>query len=289
MGLTPLQTLLDDAAGSEVAIPPELARLYGPLRFPRVAGRPHVVSNFVASLDGVVSLAVPGHEGGKVISGDEPHDEMVVGLLRSVADAMVIGASELRESPGHRFAPGDICPALATAYLGVRRAAGRPDRPPIYLVSGRGDLDPRAALLQPGEPTVVLTTADGARRLVEVSKAVEVRVLGERAPLPAAAILDTVARDHPEGLILLEAGPHLTAALLEARLIHELFLTLAPQVAGRDALIERPGWVAGVRFAPEHPRWARLVGVKRGRDHLFLRYAFPEGEQEGEHVGSCQD
>jgi hypothetical protein len=52
-------------------------------------------------------------------------------------------------------------------------------------------------------------------------------------------------------------------------------LTLAPQVAGRDGSVERPGFVAGKRFAPDHPRWATLVGVKRGDSHLFLRYAFP--------------
>jgi hypothetical protein len=54
----------------------------------------------------------------------------------------------------------------------------------------------------------------------------------------------------------------------------ELFLTLAPQVAGRDSCSERPGLVAGKRFAPEHPIWGTLVGVKRGGSHLFLRYAF---------------
>jgi hypothetical protein len=50
---------------------------------------------------------------------------------------------------------------------------------------------------------------------------------------------------------------------------------LAPQVAGRDGSPERPGLVAGKRFAPEHPLWGTLVGVKRSGSHLFLRYAFP--------------
>jgi riboflavin biosynthesis pyrimidine reductase len=61
--------------------------------------------------------------------------------------------------------------------------------------------------------------------------------------------------------------------LAEGRL-DELFLTLAPQVAGRDASLERPGLVSGKVFAPEHPIWSELVGVKRGGSHLFLRYAF---------------
>jgi hypothetical protein len=46
------------------------------------------------------------------------------------------------------------------------------------------------------------------------------------------------------------------------------------QVAGRDDSVERPGLVALKQFAPEHPVWGTLVGVKRGRRYLFLRYAF---------------
>jgi riboflavin biosynthesis pyrimidine reductase len=58
------------------------------------------------------------------------------------------------------------------------------------------------------------------------------------------------------------------------RCLDELFLTLAPQIAGRDGSIERPGLITGKRFAPEHPLWGTLIGVKRGGSHLFLRYAF---------------
>lgn len=56
--------------------------------------------------------------------------------------------------------------------------------------------------------------------------------------------------------------------------LDELFLTLAPQVAGRDGSAERPGLVAGPRFAPEQPLWGTLAGVKPAGSHLFLRYAF---------------
>jgi hypothetical protein len=52
-----------------------------------------------------------------------------------------------------------------------------------------------------------------------------------------------------------------------------LFLTVAPQVAGRDGSSERPGFVDGKVFAPTEPRGAELVSVKRAGNHLFLRYA----------------
>jgi hypothetical protein len=56
--------------------------------------------------------------------------------------------------------------------------------------------------------------------------------------------------------------------------LDDLFLTLAPQVAGRAASVERPGLVAGKLFAPEQPRWGTLVSIRRGESFLFLRYAF---------------
>ena len=61
---------------------------------------------------------------------------------------------------------------------------------------------------------------------------------------------------------------------LAEELLDELFLTLAPQIAGRGASKPRPGLVEGHRFAPEHPLWGQLLSVKRRESHLFLRYAF---------------
>ncbi len=34
------------------------------------------------------------------------------------------------------------------------------------------------------------------------------------------------------------------------------------------------GWLAGKELAPEDPMWGTLLGLKRGGDHLFLRYGF---------------
>ncbi|HVI85581.1 MAG TPA: hypothetical protein VNA86_09700, partial [bacterium] len=58
--LGPLETLYEpDRGGADLPLPPELAALYGPLRFPLHPGRPYLVGNFVTSLDGVASLATP--------------------------------------------------------------------------------------------------------------------------------------------------------------------------------------------------------------------------------------
>jgi riboflavin biosynthesis pyrimidine reductase len=111
---------------------------------------------------------------------------------------------------------------------------------------------------------------------------VRVEVAAETAPISAQAVLDAVHRVRPCRLVLLEAGPRLMSVLFAERLLDELFLTVAPQVAGRDGVLARPGFVAGTRFAPDHSIWGTLVGLKRGGDHLFLRYAFSTRQTAGE-------
>ena len=77
-------------------------------------------------------------------------------------------------------------------------------------------------------------------------------------------------------MILVEGGPQLIGDFFAEQCLNELFLTLAPQLAGRDGSTDRPGLVAEKIFAPEHPVWGALIGVKRAGSHLFLRYAFDD-------------
>jgi riboflavin biosynthesis pyrimidine reductase len=275
--LAPLQDLFDATTGEELPLPCALASLYGPLRIPRHVARPHVIGNFVASLDGVVSLGVPGKAGGGEISGFNPHDRMVMGVLRAAADAVVIGAGTLRASSANHVWTADyIYPQLADAYLELRTALGKPE-PPLNVVVTGGDIDLERSLFRSGAvPSLIVTTAAGARRLADrdVPPSARVESVTEDAPLSAQAVLDAVGRARNSDLVLIEAGPRLMSDFFAERLLDELFLTLAPQVAGRDGGMERPGFVSGKVFAPEHPIWGTLAGLKRGGDHLFLRYAF---------------
>ena len=92
--------------------------------------------------------------------------------------------------------------------------------------------------------------------------------------IPASAILDEVCRVSPGKLILVEGGPRLLGDFYAERLVAEQFLTLAPQIAGRDAGDRRPSLVMGTVFAPRNALWGTLIDVRRGSSHLFLRYAF---------------
>jgi riboflavin biosynthesis pyrimidine reductase len=276
--LPPLQDLFDATTGDDVALPCALSSLYGRLRLPRHPARPHVIGNFVASLDGVVSLGIPGKAGGGEISGFNLHDRMVMGLLRAAADAVVIGAGTLRaSSPEHVWTAEYIYPPLADAYRDLRTALGKPEPPLNVVVTASGEIDLDRRLFCSGEvKSLIVTTADGARRLCdrELSSSVQVVAAANTAPLSARVVLDVVGRVQGSDVVLLEAGPRLMGDFFAERLLDELFLTLAPQVAGRDEVLARPGLVAGKRFAPDDPLWGALVGLKRGGDHIFLRYAF---------------
>jgi riboflavin biosynthesis pyrimidine reductase len=72
--------------------------------------------------------------------------------------------------------------------------------------------------------------------------------------------------------LLCEGGPHLNAQLLAAGLVDELFLCLAPLLAGGDPVAgEALRILAGIDLDP--PVELRLIGTLESDSHLFLRYA----------------
>ncbi len=286
--LAAFETLYDTSLGHELPLPHELASIYGALRMPLREGRPHVIGNLVTSLDGVVSLGIPGKEGGKAISGSNEHDRMLMGLLRATADAIIMGAGTLRTSPRHLLTPEYAYAPLAEAYAEFRSAQGKRGAPLSVIATASGEIGPGAALFATGEPVLVVTTAAGAERLSEQRLPAGVKVEvpeGEQARaegnLTAGAMLRAVERTlegggsgRGNGVVLVEGGPHLIGNFFGDGCLDEMFLTLSPQVVGRDGATQRPGLVEGRSLAPEHPTWGRLVGVRRVESHLFLRYLF---------------
>ncbi len=275
--LPPLTSLFEEERGSEIALPPGLARLYGRLQFPPHLRRPYVIANFVTTLDGVVALGGPGSSGGGEISDFNAHDHMVMGLLRALADAVIVGAGTLRASPKHLWTAERIYPPLAGEYQALRSDLGKVAAPLNVIVSARGEVDLSLPLFQSAEVEVlVITTTQGLHRIGAQALPATVKVIAAQpeGSLSARTILEAVGTMHQSDLILVEGGPELMGAFFATNCIHELFLTLAPQIAGRDGSCERPGLVAGQLFAPEHPLWGTLIGTKRGGSHLFLRYAF---------------
>jgi riboflavin biosynthesis pyrimidine reductase len=275
--LSPLETLFGTGRGPALPLPRAIARLYGDLRMPAGRARPHVFSNFVTTLDGVVSLGVKGHASGGDISGFSAQDRMVMGLLRAIADAVVVGAGTLGADRHHVWTAEGIFPGLARDYRSLRAALGRGGPPLNVIVSGSGRIDLRLPVFASGAvPVLIVTTAEGAKRMRKQTApaSVEIRAVGGAGTIRASAILREVKRAGASGRVLVEGGPRLLADFYAERLLDEQFLTLAPQIAGRDPGDRRLGLVMGRQFAPRQPRWGKLVDLRRGERHLFLRYAF---------------
>lgn len=75
-------------------------------------------------------------------------------------------------------------------------------------------------------------------------------------------------------LLLHEGGPTVFGQFLSAGAIDELFLTLAPQVAGRQEDAPRPSLAGRDSFLPETAPWFSLLSIKKNPSHLlFFRYA----------------
>jgi len=269
--LSPLRCDFEERGLARYAeVPARLSRLYG-------GGfgftPPVLFANFVASADGVVALGPGIPSAGSVISGRDPADRFVMALLRACADAVVIGAGTLRATPGHVWTPEHVCGWAAAELRALRSSLGRAPRPRLVVLTRTGDLPPD----HPGlaGDVLVATTPAGAVRA--------------RLRLPAAEVVTTPAADGVDlvhlfarlrargwGTILTEGGPVLVGELLRARLLDQLFLTVAPVLAGRQDGRHRPGVVDGVELLPRDRSPLALLSVRRHASHLFLRYACAE-------------
>jgi riboflavin biosynthesis pyrimidine reductase len=276
MTLSPLETLFDTDSGITLPMPAELAMLYGKLQFPPHPGQPYVISNFVESLDGVVSLNTPGHSGSGEISGYNQQDRMLMGILRAASDAVVVGAGTLRADAQHIWTAEHIFPELADSYQSFRSMQGKSSPPLNVIVTSSGEVDLRLPVFASGEVvTLIITNESGRGKLEKQSlpPSVQVHAASIESRLSGRAILETINRGHTANTILVEGGPQLLGDFLAEELVDELFLTLAPQIVGQDESNRRPALVEGQVLAPERAIWSKLISVKRGGDHLFLRYA----------------
>jgi len=281
--LSPIESLYSDGQGSDIPLTETLARLYGKLKFPSVANRPYVISNFVSSIDGVVTLGIPGKAGGDAISGKSPHDHAVMGILRAVSDAIIIGSKNLATSPKHIWTPERVFPELAEEYRELRRKMGKEETPLNVIVTANPKLDETLPIFQSGNVNVlIVSTAKGVKQIPKEKfpKWVSIVEAGNGSLLSAKEILNAVMNARPKAsIILLEGGPNLMGTFFAEKALDELFLTLSPQVAGRADTPERLGLVAGKILAPDNPSWGKLLEIKKAENHLFLRYKFQSTER----------
>ena len=264
MPLAPFEVLFETDLPA-YKLPADLQHLYGRLGFPT----PVLYSNFVSSVDGIVSLGSTPSAGSS-ISGKNPADRFLMGLLRACADAVLIGAGTLRATPGHLWTPGHVFPDLATEFTVLRSNLGRTTEPKLVVVTASGDIDASHPALVKG--AIVMTTEDGAKAIGDRLPAT-CEVVGKGQALDLSAALEQL-RGRGLKVVLTEGGPHLIGPLIDKGLLDEAFLTISPVVAGRGAEV-RLGMVEGVELLPKRGVWSTLLSARRHGDHLFLRYRTP--------------
>ncbi len=213
--------------------------------------RPRVLVNMAPSLDGKIA---PARKHGPLVMSRHREDGERMRALRQRADAVVIGATNLRQDDP------DLMPSRLRVVV---TRAGEQIAPTAKA------LDERLG----GEAVVAhaATMGEAARSalrphatLVELGPS-EVDVL---------ALLGWLSSERGCRVVLCEGGGVLNARLFAARAVDELYLTIVPRILGGSAA---PTIVEGDGFEPDAIPDARLVRVDRLGDELFLVYAFDWG------------
>ena len=263
--MEPLEVCYEAETAAAVELPASLRRLYGGGL--ALADR-LVYANFVSTLDGIVAIpSMPGSN--KLIAAGSEADRFVMGLLRAVADVVLIGAGTLSGSPRGDWTPAQAFPPAGEEFARLRRQLGLSAEPALAIVSGRGSLSPAHPALE-REP-VVLTSDGGAARLRgRLPRGCTIVGLGEDAVLDPRRVVEALRR-RGHHRILVEAGPNGFGGLVAAGVVDELFLTISPLLAGRADGSGRLGLVEAADLVP-HRVETRLLGLRRHDAHLFLRY-----------------
>ena len=127
-------------------------------------------------------------------------------------------------------------------------------------------------LSRPQVNVVIVTTSTGQATVRSAFPDARVLAVGEGEAIAGRDIVELLRRELAAHVIVCEGGPRLLGSLLRDRAVHQLFLTVAPQLAGRDGEHPRPALIEGLAAEPPDLPAAALLSVRRAADHLFLRY-----------------
>lgn len=232
--------------------------VYDRASFPAgTARRPFVAANFIITADGSARKPGPDH---RHFAG--PADRRSMRRLRIHFDAILRGSRTLEINPRRDLGNPAILAALAER--------GR-RQPLVVAVTNRGNIDPCAAMVVGADERFrpLICTPAPARLDPAVAAACEVWEFAER-PLDLAAVLARLGELRGVRRILCEGGPTLLRSLLDAGLVDELLLTVAPRLLGDPDGLRLVGGRSP--FPPDSAPRLELTDVRRADDELFLRY-----------------
>ncbi|MXW61443.1 MAG: pyrimidine reductase family protein [Acidimicrobiaceae bacterium] len=229
---------------------------------PAPMGRPWVMVNMIASLDG--ATAVNG------LSGDlgGPADRAVFRAVRASCDWIVVASGT---ATAESYGP----PKQTEAVVESRLRTGRSAVPRLAIVTASGAVDPTIpAFAHAADPTVDDLGPDQRRPLVITGEQADPERLAAlnaeivRLPMTRpqpSAVLDELHRRDAQ-VVLCEGGPTWNGQLVQAGLVDEICVSISPILAGGTS----SRTVAGAEQAvPIQMRLSRLLSED---GLLFARY-----------------
>lgn len=211
--------------------------------------RPYLILNFATTLDG--RAAIDGRSGP---IGSKTDTEMLQ-RLRTRVDAVMIGAGTMRAERYGRM----VSDPQFRAY---RERTGLAPDPLAVLVSNRLELPWDATLFTDGGGRVVIFTASEEE---PPETATPVTVVRHRDGVELDRALGWLRTEGGIRSVLCEGGPTLHGRLREGGLADELFLTIAPKIAGGEG----PRVLEGA--LPEIDE-VELAWLLESESELFARY-----------------
>ncbi len=211
-------------------------------------GRPFVRCKLAASLDGRTALA--SGESKWITAADARRD---VHRLRARSCAIVTGSGTVQADD----------PALTVRD--TKLPAQWPGQPLRVVLDSQLRTAPAAAVVQgEGEVLILHAAADASPRAAALTAAgarVE-RIAAAADGLDLAAVLERLAALEINE-VLVEAGPTLAGAFVQAGLVDELVIYLAPHLMGHDGspLLRLPGIVSMKQRLPLRILDVRMVGT----------------------------
>ncbi|MFN8215399.1 MAG: dihydrofolate reductase family protein [Solirubrobacterales bacterium] len=212
-------------------------------------GRPLLAVNFAATVDGRATIA-----GVSGPIGSETDTEMLL-TLRTRFDAVMIGAGTMRAERYGRLVNDQ-------EVRERRERLGLPHDPLMVLVSGRLDLPWDAPLFTAGAGRVLIFTASEAE---PPETATALQVVRHERFVNVVEALGYLRQERGVRAVLCEGGPGLHNQLQGAGMVDDLFLTIAPKLAGGDAPRIIEGDLPGVTEL-------KLAWLLEEDGELFARY-----------------
>jgi riboflavin biosynthesis pyrimidine reductase len=286
---TPAFEILFDQAEASPFADQALAG-YGNFGFPPPpADRPWIYTNFVQSLDGIVSL-LGKHASGAEIA-ESSADRWLMDLLRTYADAVLTGMNTLRIERRNRgpASRGIVFQVVEPELLRLREELGKGRQRNIF-VTRAVDLELSSWKVFDGDvvDTAIVTSPAGADRLRAQNTHPNVTIIA--AGMGESLDLTTAIRGLRQKLgikyLLCEGGPMLYGELARADLIDEKFVTVAPVEIGQlvprhqERLPDeqeitpllRPTIFAGPGFTKEAMTHWTWLSCRKSGDHQFHRH-----------------